>query len=647
MSRGRASPMRLKMRTIIFRMLLATLAIAATGLAQDFSAAGAGANSAIRPTGASSGTDVSGTWMLGGHQDGEYITAGGSLVDFGGIPLSEAGRLFALAWPASRQTLRTEQCAGYTVPYAFYSPGNYRFWEERDPHSQRLIAIHMYFQTTEVNRTIWMDGRPHPPAWAAHTFAGFSTGEWKGNVLHITTTHLKDGFIRGNGASQSDESTVHEALIRHGDRITYFAETIDPIWLDGPFTKTVINVRNIIDPTSWLYACEDGEEIVSRADSQIPWYPWGKHPFLREYADKNHVPILGVLGGVETTRPEFMVKLRDSPAAEAAATALTVPAKGVQPAQPGRVSAGDPDDGEIHTLAVQGSVYMLVGDGGNIAVQVGEQGPFVVDTGAGRLSPKVIAAIRALSPRPIQFIVNTSLHSAHTGGNASLAAAGEDPSVEGSFFAGQAPIAATGFFADPAHRATLIAQNNVLVRMEAAKAPTEMIPPDTYLRERRRKWHNGEGIDMFYEPNASTDGDTIVHFRQSDVIATGDIFDMTRYPFIDIKNGGSINGEIDALNHILGKTVYKHDEDGGTMIIPGHGRLADEYDLGEYRAMVSIIRDRIQAAIDAGATLDQVQAARLTADYDPRFGATTGPWTTDMFVEAVYTSLKQTPNRTR
>jgi glyoxylase-like metal-dependent hydrolase (beta-lactamase superfamily II) len=617
---------------IVFHALFLTTTV----LAQDFSAAGAGANSAIRPTGAGSGTDISGTWKLGGHQDGDYITAGGSLVDYGGIPFNEAGRLFALAWPASRQTVRMEQCAGYTIPYAFYSPGNYRFWEERDPNNQRLIAIHMYFQTTEVNRTIWMDGRPHPPAWAAHTFAGFSTGEWKGNVLHITTTHLKHGYIRGNGASQSDESTVHEALIRHGDRITYFAETIDPVWLAGPFTKTVINVRNTIDPTAWLYACEDGEEIISRADSKIPYYPWGQHPFLREYADKDHVPLLGALGGVETTQPEFMAKLKDTPAAEAAAMALTVPAKGV----PGRAVVSEPDDGEIHTLAVQGNVYMLVGDGGNVTVQIGDQGPFVVDSGAGKLSAKVIAAIRALSPRPIQFIVNTSLHAAHTGGNANLAAAGEDPSLPGSFFAGQAPVAVSGFFSDPAHRATLIAQNNVQIRMQTAKAPADSIPPDTYLRERRRKWHNSEGIDMFYEPNASTDGDTIVHFRQSDVIATGDIFDMTRYPFIDIENGGSVQGEIDALNNILEKTVYKHDEDGGTMIVPGRGRLSDEYDLGEYREMVSIIRDRIQSAIDAGASLDRVKAARLTADYDPRFGATEGAWTTGMFVEAVYTSLK-------
>lgn len=630
------------MKACLFHVLPVALLITAPAFAQDFAAAGAGVNigAGLRPPASGSGADISGTWMLGGHQDGAYITASGALVDYGGIPFNEAGRLFALAWPASRQTVRVEQCAGYTIPYAFYSPGNYRFWEERDPNNQQLIAIHMYFQTSEVNRTIWMDGRPHPPAWAAHTFAGFSTGQWKGNVLHITTTHLKHGFIRGNGASQSDEATVYEALIRHGDRLTYFAETLDPVWLDGPFTKTVINVRNVIDPTAWLYACEDGEEVISRDDSKIPWYAWGQHPFLREFADKSHIPLLGALGGADTTKPEFMAKIHDAAAADTAAMALTVPSRD-GPLEASRAANSEPDDGEIHTLPVQGNVYMLVGDGGNITVQIGDEGPFVVDTGAGKLSTRVVAAIRALSRRPIQFIVNTSLHAPHTGGNASLAAAGQDPSLPGSFFAGQAPIAATGFFTDPAHRATLIAQNNVQVRMETAKAPADTIPADTYLRERRRKWHNGEGIEMFYEPNASTDGDTIVHFRGSDVIATGDIFDMTKYPFIDIANGGSVRGEIDALYQILQKTVYKHDEDGGTMIVPGHGRLADEYDLGEYWEMLSIIRDRIQAAIDSGASLDQVKASRLTADYDTRFGSNTGPWTTEMFIEAVYTSLKQ------
>jgi glyoxylase-like metal-dependent hydrolase (beta-lactamase superfamily II) len=297
----------------------------------------------------------------------------------------------------------------------------------------------------------------------------------------------------------------------------------------------------------------------------------------------------------------------------------------------------DPHDGEIHVLPVQGNVYMLVGDGGNIAVQVGEQAPLVVDTGAGRLSDKVIAAVKKLSDKPIQFIVNTSFHSDHVGGNVKLHESGYDPSLVGSFFSNQ--------FADAGQGATIIGQLNVQKRLAEFKGPNAVPdkgwPTDTFFQDRRRKNHNGEAIEIFHLPNASTDGDSIVHFRHSDVIVAGDIFSTTSYPFIDVKNGGSVQGEIDALNFILDRTVYAHDEEGGTLIIPGRGRLCDEWEVTEYRDMIAIIRDRVQDLIKKGATLDQVKAARVTFDYDDRFGATTGPWTTDMFVEAVYTSLKQ------
>jgi len=136
-----------------------------------------------------------------------------------------------------------------------------------------------------------------------------------------------------------------------------------------------------------------------------------------------------------------------------------------------------------------------------------------------------------------------------------------------------------------------------------------------------------------------------VHFRRSDVIVTGDIFSTTQYPFLDIRNGGSIHGEIAALNHILDKTIYQHEGEGGTLIIPGRGRVCDEYEVSEYRDVLAIIRDRVQAMIGKGATLEQVKAARVTVDYDDRYGATSGPWTIDMFVEAVYTSLKQAPTK--
>jgi glyoxylase-like metal-dependent hydrolase (beta-lactamase superfamily II) len=311
-----------------------------------------------------------------------------------------------------------------------------------------------------------------------------------------------------------------------------------------------------------------------------------------------------------------------------------IPSGGPQHAS--RAADPDPHDGEIHVLPVAGSVYMLVGDGGNIAVQIGEEGPLVVDTGTGQLADKVIAAIRKLSDKPIQFIVNTSFHADHTGGNLKLHAAGEDPSLFGSFFSGQ--------FADAGQGATIIGHQNVQNRMIAPDDKTsataaEAWPSDTYIQGRRRKYHNGEAVEIFYETNAITDGDSIVHFRRADVIVAGEIFTTTRYPVIDVSNGGSVQGEIKALNDILGRTVYQHEGEGGTLVVPGHGYLCDEHEVVEYRDMVAIVRDRVQALIKKGATLDQARAARPTADYDTRYGATSGPWTTEMFVEAVYRSL--------
>ncbi len=589
-----------------------------------------------------SGLDISGDWFTGGNM-GES-NAFVMLVEYGGIPLSEAGRLYALTWDSSRMTLRQQQCAQYDPTRLLHGGGNLRFWEERDPNTQQLVALKLYGQITEGLRTIWMDGRPHPPAYAKHTFLGFSTGKYDGSVLTVYTTHIKRNWIRSNGEAISDESTVIEHFIRHGERITYVTVVTDPVFLAEPMIRSTDMLRAPRDPDAWLYACDDGEQIISRADNptEIPNYLFGQNPYLREYSEKRHVPLLAALGGPATMYPDFLAKLKNPAEAEAAAKTELVPSTGPQHAS--RAVDPDPHDGEIHVLPVQGNIYMLVGDGGNIALQTGEQGAFVVDTGAGKLTDKVIAAIRELiGTKPIQFVFNTSFHLDHTGGNVKIHAAGMDPSLPGSFFSGSNQDIGVG--------ATIIAHQNVQNRMsaptgQASPFPSEAWPTDTYLQARRRKFYNGEGIEGFWEPNASTDGDSIVHFRRSDVIATGDIFDTTRYPWIDTKNGGSLQGEITALNNILDMTVYAHLGEGGTLIIPGRGRVCDEYEVSEYRDMLVIFRDRVQAMINKGATLEQVQAARLTADYDDRFGATSGPWTTNMFVEAIYTSLKQTPVKT-
>ena len=597
-----------------------------------------------RPPAPAFDIDITGYWTPVLHEDALERGGGPEIADYGGFALNEAGRLFALSYDPSRLTLRHHQCDGYVEPYQMRAVGNFRIWEDRDPHTQQLVAIHIWAQTTEGRRVIWMDGRPHPPAWAPHSFTGFSTGQFAGNAIVISTTHLKQGWLRRNGSPQSDQATVVEFIVRHGDHLVDTTIVTDPVYLTEPEVRSNDYVRQPGDPHAWLYACDDGEEIVGRAPDAVPNYPFGKQPFAREYSQKYKLPLIASLAGAESIYPGFAEKARN--ATEAEALAKLQPAPNQKP-ETSRAQDPEPHDEEIHVLPIRDHLYMLVGDGGNIAVQTGDEGAFVVDSGEGKFSDQVIAAIRKLSDRPIQFLANTSMHAAHVGGNSKLGAAGSDPSLPGSFFDLQSPGRATGLLADPAHHATLIAHNNVAIRLEAEKTPTDAIPADTYLKERRRKFHNGELIELFYEPNAVTDGDSIVHFRRADVIATGDIFNTTQYPFIDLQNGGSVQGEIKALNDILSRTGYEHDENGGTYIVPGHGYLCDEHEVTEYRDMVVIVRDRVQAMIRAGATLERVQAARVTADYDTRYGANEGAWTTGKFIEAVYRSLKQPAGQPR
>jgi len=296
--------------------------------------------------------------------------------------------------------------------------------------------------------------------------------------------------------------------------------------------------------------------------------------------------------------------------------------------------AGMLDDAEIHVLPVQGNVYMLVGAGANITVQAGDEGVLVIDTGgAAQLTDKIVAAIRAISNKPIRHVLNTHVHSDHIGANEGIAALG---STIASFGGGGGNITLDG---EQETRANGVAHENVLHRMVAEDIPFGAWPTDTYFVAQKELFFNGEAIQIFHAPAAHTDGDSIIFFRRSDVISTGDVFLTTHYPVIDAERGGSIQGIIAALNHILDLAIPAAKQEGGTMVIPGHGRLCDEADVLEYRDMVTIIRDRIQNWIDLGWTLSQVMAARPTMDYDGRYGADQGPWTTKMFIEAVYRDL--------
>ena len=290
---------------------------------------------------------------------------------------------------------------------------------------------------------------------------------------------------------------------------------------------------------------------------------------------------------------------------------------------------------EVHILPVQGNIYMLVGAGGNITVQAGSDGVLLVDTGVAQMSDKVLAAIKSISDRPIRTIINTHMHPDHTGGNEAIAKAG-------GTIAGGNVLGDIG--ASAGNQAAIIAFQTVLERMSAptgqqAPTPEGAWPTETYTTPERKMFFNGEGIQIIHIPAAHTDGDSIVFFRRSDVISAGDIFVTNRYPIIDLQRGGNVQGVIAGLNRIIEIAIPADEQEGGTMVIPGHGRLCDVADVVFYQEMVTIIRDRVQDMIKKGMTLEQVKAARPTRDYDPRYGATSGIWTTDMFVEAVYKSL--------
>jgi cyclase len=289
---------------------------------------------------------------------------------------------------------------------------------------------------------------------------------------------------------------------------------------------------------------------------------------------------------------------------------------------------------EVHTLKVQGNVYMIVGPGGNTAVQVGDSGALVVDTQYEEVSDKIVAEIRKLTSKPIRYVVNTSADPDHTGGNARISRAGA-PVIGGN-------LGAVAF----ENGATIVAHENVLRAMSEgaegkADANADLLPTTTYFQGQKEIFFNEEPVIVMFEPAAHTNGDSMVFFRRSDVLATGDIFNMDSFPVVNLDRGGNIQGVIKALNVVLDITIPKHEQEGGTYVIPGHGRLTDEHDVLEYRDMVTIIRDRVQNMIKKGMTLAQVKAGKPTLEYDGRYGSTSGPWTTDMFVEAVFRSLSE------
>ncbi len=317
----------------------------------------------------------------------------------------------------------------------------------------------------------------------------------------------------------------------------------------------------------------------------------------------------------------------------------------------------------IDIVWINGPLYLLSGAGANVTASVGYDGVLLVDSGSQNMSATLLRAIRGLQerlaeanrpaplpggaetrssvvqnrapaapPKPVRYIINTSAGLDHIGGNQLIGA------EEGVTFTGGN---VAGNIADAGEGAAVYAHERVMQRLVTDNVPFPMLPTATYYQASNKLSHffNGDGVRMVHMPAAHSDGDTIVQFTRSDVIVTGEIFSQTGYPRIDVARGGTINGVLDALNYILDVAIPEFRTEGGTMIVPARGRLSDSADVGYYRDMLTIIRDNMQEMIKRGMTLEQIKAARPTKAYDPRFGADSGPWTTEMFVEAVYANL--------
>jgi cyclase len=615
--------------------------------------------------------DIAGEWVLQSNEDPGAIGGQGqpTLGYYLGIPFNDAGRMRADTSAESLWGTPEYQCRPHSAPHQWRGLGGVRILKEEDPLSRDIIAYHIQFMRS-LDWPIYMDGRPHPPAWAPHTWTGFSTGEWIGNTLKVTTTHLKDGYLRRAGPQTTDMYLMTDFITRHGDTLTAVTVIDDPIYQDEPFIQSTTYQVDVTATTNWE-TC-NASSYAENGGSNRHWVPHflpGQNTALTEWLkNEKWIPEEPTRGGVKTIYPEYKSTLNGS----VRVADLKVPASKTAVNVAKAIADQGPKDGEVHILPVQGNVYMLIADGTNIAVSVGPEGVLMVNTGTPQMSDKILAAVRQVvnsvvnvpapnqcfgvncrgtvgwsspfinnvisSPtpaKPLRYVINTSASPEHAGGNQKIASSGFFPRG-GGFGAA---------ISGPGRSAQIIAHENVLFRLSGTNPapPAAALPTDTYFDEFHKlpEYFNGEAVIVYHEPKANTDGDSIVFFRRSEVISAGNIFSTVSYPSIDLEKGGSIQGVINGLNHILDLAVAEYRSQGGTWIIPGRGRLSDTADVASYRNMLSMIRDRVQDLIDKGMTVEQVKAARPTMDFDGRYGSETGSWTTAMFVEAVYKSLKE------
>jgi glyoxylase-like metal-dependent hydrolase (beta-lactamase superfamily II) len=572
--------------------------------------------------------DISGEWGSRLHEDLGYRGTGPALGEYVGVPLNDAGRQKASSWDASILSSVEEQTKPHPAQYSMRGPGtNLRITKEFDPYNGALLAYTITGTYGRADRTIWMDGRPHPPEHAEHTWQGFSTGKVVRNKLVVTTTHMKAGWVLRNYAPSSSKATMTEYFVRHGDMLTMTSVLEDPVYFDEPLVRSqtwVLSPNLGVDTRRFFEAVD---EISGRAPDYVPHYPLGtkQDGFAKDLA----LPFEGTQGGSRTLYPDYIPRLRALIAGASPPLApWTVPGAADSiwsPSAPPRA----PAPGEVRTLQVRPGVYLMVVEGSNVLVQTGRDGVLLVDAGAAAGSEALLREIRRLSAAPLRFVINSHFHEESTGGNVALVKAGGPRTPAGVY----GPFPTT-----VASGTQVVAHDNVNIRLQdGPQKPTEeLLPTSTYSEKRKDMYFNGEPIEVLFAPAAHTDGDSIVHLRRSDVVAVGGLLDTFRYPVIDVAAGGSLEGIIQGLTRVIEITIPERNAMGGTLVVPGRGRICNEIDVVEYRNMLVIIRDRVRDLAGKGMTLEQVKAAGATLDYDGIYGATDGPWTTDMFLEAVY-----------
>lgn len=569
--------------------------------------------------------DLVGDWTHPAPGEDSMDKGGGPATgDFLGLPLNDAGLFRAEAFSDNWLTVPEHQCTPHPAPYEYWGPNGagLTISKEYERTKRRLIAIHMD-GTYGLDRTVWMDGRPHPPAEAIHTFTGFSTGRYEGDMLVVETTHMKLTWIKRNGTALSDRTRMLEYFIRHDNYFTYVQIIDDPVYLSQPFIRTsefaevprpplTLGRFGNVGDEPVFYKCFPVEELANDR-YRVPHFMPGTNHLMEEFSELNKIPMWVLRAGAATMYPEFMDQLRQGPPVQVPTEAIAADRAAAQ----SRETPGD----ALHSFHVKDQVWLIAGGGANITVNAGDEGVFVVDTGTEAMADSVMAEIRKIAgDKPVRYVANTSWYPEHAGGNAKIAEGTKIPVPQ---------------------RAAIISHENTLAKLSELSKPGDALPTDTFFGVSKQVRLNDEPIDIVFMPNAHTEGDVFVYFRKSDVLCVGDIINTAGYPIIKTEEGGSMNGEIAALNRILDITVPDWREEGGTNVITGHGHIYNEADVADYRDMMVIIRDRIQDAIKKGRTLEQVKADRLTRDYDPYFGSTTGSWTTDMFVTAAYNSLKK------